>query len=41
MKRGLLLKTWFYDWPLEKVLELGIKDFKQNYEDYIGRFARH
>ena len=40
-RSGLLLKTWFPGQSPETVLEEAIKDFKQNYESYLERFARH
>jgi hypothetical protein len=38
LKKGLLKKDWFFDQPLDLVLQTAIEDLKANYEKYCDQF---
>jgi len=41
LKRGLLMKDWFFDQPLDVVLQTAIADLRANYEKYYEQFKKH
>ena len=38
--KGLLRKQWFPTVPLVKVLDLAIRDFKENHETYLQHYQK-
>jgi len=39
--KGLLRKQWFPTVPLAKVLDLAIRDFKENHETYLQHYQQN
>ena len=40
-KKGLLKKDWFFDQPLDVVLQTAVEDLEANYEKYCEQFNKN